>query len=238
MSFWQRVKFSWNLLWHGAKAVLVFKQDPTEGDTITVGRMKAEFKPRDFWQEAQDAERARGILMNMALDNMMYRQFGMPSIIAPAITKMKFVKQIPLDAIVRRRKEIKMKFRKKPVVVEAYQWFKVAPFEEDVIRDVDYFRHPEIPGTKVCEHCGKTMHEHGYMDTLEGGHTVCPGDWIITGVKGEKYPCKPDIFAATYEPADQEDLDKKMCIDPEHCYDVRGECRGRCQLNAKEEEVA
>lgn len=35
---------------------------------------------------------------------------------------------------------------------------------------------------------------------LEGGHTVCPGDWIITGVQGENYPCKPDIFDATYDP--------------------------------------
>lgn len=40
----------------------------------------------------------------------------------------------------------------------------------------------------------------GYMiDTLEGKHEVTPGDWIITGVKGEKYPCKPDIFEMTYE---------------------------------------
>lgn len=44
------------------------------------------------------------------------------------------------------------------------------------------------------------MHDHGWIDTLEGGHIVCPGDFIITGVKGERYPCKPDIFAATYEP--------------------------------------
>ena len=40
---------------------------------------------------------------------------------------------------------------------------------------------------------------HGWIATLEGGHIVCPGDWIITGVKGEMYPCKPDIFEATYE---------------------------------------
>jgi len=45
------------------------------------------------------------------------------------------------------------------------------------------------------------MHVHGWIDTLEGGHIVCPGDWIITGVAGENYPCKPKIFAATYEPA-------------------------------------
>ena len=37
--------------------------------------------------------------------------------------------------------------------------------------------------------------------TVEGDHTALPGDWIIRGVKGEFYPCKPDIFAATYEPA-------------------------------------
>jgi hypothetical protein len=43
------------------------------------------------------------------------------------------------------------------------------------------------------------MHVHGWVDTLEGGHIVCPGDYIITGVKGEHYPCKPDIFAMTYE---------------------------------------
>jgi hypothetical protein len=43
------------------------------------------------------------------------------------------------------------------------------------------------------------MHNHGWIDTLEGSHIVCPGDWIITGVKGEHYPCKPDVFQATYE---------------------------------------
>ena len=38
-----------------------------------------------------------------------------------------------------------------------------------------------------------------WIETLEGGHVVTPGDFIITGVKGERYPCKPDIFAATYD---------------------------------------
>jgi hypothetical protein len=70
--------------------------------------------------------------------------------------------------------------------------------EGNVVR---YFRHPDVPGTRLCENegCGRTMHEHGWIDTLEGGHIVCPGDWIITGVKGEKYPCKPDVFAMTYD---------------------------------------
>jgi hypothetical protein len=39
-----------------------------------------------------------------------------------------------------------------------------------------------------------------FIDTLEGLHVVSPGDWIITGIEGERYPCKPAIFAATYEP--------------------------------------
>jgi len=118
-----------------------------------------------------------------------------------------------------------MKFRKKPVVIEATQWFKNGDHPEDYIGDTDgfengeirvfsgdyrkehewegsvvrYFRHPDVPGDHECMYCGKTMHVHGWIDTLEGGHNVCPGDWIITGVAGEKYPCKPKIFEATYE---------------------------------------
>ena len=102
------------------------------------------------------------------------------------------------------------KYKKKPVIIEAEQWFKVtydreaghgiAPEDMPIYHlDVGYFRHPEISGTTICKHCGKTMHEHGWIDTLEGGHIVCPNDWIITGVKGEKYPCKPNIFEQTYE---------------------------------------
>ena len=41
-------------------------------------------------------------------------------------------------------------------------------------------------------------HDHGWLDDSEGGYIVCPGDWIIRGVKGEYYPCKPDIFEQTY----------------------------------------
>ena len=39
------------------------------------------------------------------------------------------------------------------------------------------------------------------FETLEGTHSASPGDWIIKGIKGEFYPCKPDIFAATYDPS-------------------------------------
>jgi hypothetical protein len=119
-----------------------------------------------------------------------------------------------------------MKFRKKPVVIEATQWFKNGDHPEDYAKDHDgfengklrvftgaerkskewegdvvrYFRHPGVSGSDGCRKCDALMNYHGWIDTLEGGHIVCPGDWIITGVQREHYPCKPDIFAATYEP--------------------------------------
>jgi hypothetical protein len=109
-----------------------------------------------------------------------------------------------------------MKYRKKPVIIEADQWFKngdhpqdnaYRPYEdtgetpieprEGVI--VRYYRHPDTDGQSSCKYCGGIMHDHGWIDTLEGGHIVCPGDFVITGIKGERYPCKPDIFKASYE---------------------------------------
>ena len=71
-----------------------------------------------------------------------------------------------------------------------------APREGEIVR---YFRNPNICGDSTCEICGHSMHHHGFIDTLEGGHRVCIGDWIITGINGEMYPCKPDIFELTYE---------------------------------------
>lgn len=91
-----------------------------------------------------------------------------------------------------------MKFRKKPVVIEATQWYKSGDHPHGVVR---HYRTPG-DGQGKCQHCGNVMRNHGWLDTLEGGHIVCPGDWIITGVKGEHYPCKPDIFKATYDPVD------------------------------------
>lgn len=89
-----------------------------------------------------------------------------------------------------------MKFRKKPVVIDAQQWFET--------RGHSSVRHYPIANLSQneCQHCSKVMQVHGWIDTLEGGHIVCPGDWIIKGVKGEFYPCKPDIFELTYEPVD------------------------------------
>lgn len=81
-----------------------------------------------------------------------------------------------------------MKYRKKPVTIEATQWFKPG----------DHPKVVEIP----AERFPAWMPTHGWIETLKGGHIVAPGDWIITGVAGEHYPCKPDIFAQTYEAAD------------------------------------
>lgn len=121
------------------------------------------------------------------------------------------------------------KFSKKPVVIEATQWFKNGDHPLDYVGDhhdfseaaavttytadyrraqgwegdvVRYYRHPDVLGDSPCEQCGKLHHVHGWIDTLEQGHRVCPGDWIITGVKGERYPVKPDVFSLTYEPAE------------------------------------
>lgn len=107
-----------------------------------------------------------------------------------------------------------MKYRKKPVVIEATQWHENGDHPKDNCETltaqngepfigegkvVRHYRNPDKDGTSQCDICNRAMHFHGWIDTLEGGYTVCPGDWIITGVKGEKYPCKPNIFEMTYD---------------------------------------
>jgi len=77
------------------------------------------------------------------------------------------------------------KYRKKPIVIEAEQWFPGKDIKGVFDARFDDCGHSSIQGP----HC----------HTLEGALHVSPGDWIITGVKGERYPCKPDIFEQTYE---------------------------------------
>lgn len=106
------------------------------------------------------------------------------------------------------------KFRKRPVIVEATQWHKNGDHPQDDCRPIPesgggefmsegrvvrYYRNPDLDGQHKCSQCGRIMHDHGWIDTLEGGHVVCPGDWIITGVQYEHYPCKPRIFEQTYD---------------------------------------
>lgn len=76
------------------------------------------------------------------------------------------------------------RYRKRPVVIEAEQYLEgeALPFVEEAVLDFD-----EDTGQQTIR-------------TLEGRMIVSHGDWVIRGVKGEFYPCKPDIFAATYEP--------------------------------------
>lgn len=104
-------------------------------------------------------------------------------------------------------------FRKKPVVIEATQWHNHGDHPAVVPYD------PAVSGQHI-----KGIGPYGWVKTLEGGHIVSPGDWIITGVKGECYPCKPDIFAATYDevpqapastlpPHQQRVLDEKQELD-------------------------
>lgn len=99
------------------------------------------------------------------------------------------------------------RYRKKPVVIDAVQWWKNGDHPEDGETETEgavvrFYRHPDDSGDRECEHCGRTMHEHGWIDTLEGGHIVCPSDWVITGVRGERYPVKDAIFRETYEAVD------------------------------------
>lgn len=111
------------------------------------------------------------------------------------------------------------KFRVKPVVVEATRWWKNGDHPEDESRVVTsdgevlmkegrivrYYRVP-ILETRVhpCIRCLKPWDEHGWIDTNQGGHVVCPGDWIIVDPIRGFFPCNPDFFAAIYEPAEDE----------------------------------
>lgn len=74
-----------------------------------------------------------------------------------------------------------MKYRKKPVEIEAFLWSSGCDL-------------PDWARNKLTEH-----ERFAHIDTLEGVMTASPGDYIIRGVAGEVYPCKPDIFEKTYE---------------------------------------
>jgi hypothetical protein len=93
--------------------------------------------------------------------------------------------------------EDKMKFRKKPVVIEAIQWDGSWDGKESIEA-----HWPTLQTSHLTSHPpSKTIRDWG-IRTLEGHHMVSVGDWIIQGVKGEFYPCKPDIFEMTYEVAE------------------------------------
>ena len=81
-----------------------------------------------------------------------------------------------------------MKFRKKPVVIEAFK------YQTDQVPQ--WWR--DHPGIQIEVQTGAV-----FIPTLEGTMRAMPGDWIIQGIKGELYPCRSDIFEATYEAVDE-----------------------------------
>lgn len=82
-----------------------------------------------------------------------------------------------------------MKFVKKPIVIEAYQW------DGDVDELFKWSRNVSDGAGAGMQYGNKIL----TIKTLEGSMTVSLNDWIICGIKGEFYPCKPDVFEASYE---------------------------------------
>jgi hypothetical protein len=91
--------------------------------------------------------------------------------------------------------EMEMQFRKKPVVIDAVQ-HTADPQSNQVI--IDW-----TSGSGTPAYLDRDGYEKPqlFVKTLEGDHLVSVGDWVIRGVEGEHYACKPSIFAATYDPA-------------------------------------
>ena len=88
------------------------------------------------------------------------------------------------------------RYRKKPVEIDAMQWpVKMAAFRLSAVGDVLRW----VNNNGGCINAGDKYSQKAIIETLEGDMLVNPGDWIIRGVAGEFYPCKPDIFDATYE---------------------------------------
>ena len=92
-----------------------------------------------------------------------------------------------------------MKYRKKPVMIEAWQLTKKSWRDIETIdpAKIHFLGNRTGDGDDDLDCLGLSI------DTLEGPLTAIIGDWIIKGVQGEFYPCKPDIFAATYEPVSE-----------------------------------
>jgi hypothetical protein len=88
------------------------------------------------------------------------------------------------------------KFRKKPVVIEAVHYDGSHAANRWII---DWTRDSATPASMDENANGQAQLS---LATLEGALWISDGDWVIRGVHGEFYPCKPDIFAATYEPAE------------------------------------
>lgn len=99
-----------------------------------------------------------------------------------------------------------MKFRKKPVVIDAWKFDPSLPYTDlPKWLPLEWFGEEIVPEPVLGDRGIEIKRRRGspviQIQTLEGTMTARIGDYIIRGVKGEIYPCKPDIFEATYEPA-------------------------------------
>ncbi len=97
-----------------------------------------------------------------------------------------------------------MKYRKRPKLVDAYQWFKHGDRPDDGKRTVEgaivrYFRSPDVPGDSSCDRCGGVMHVHGWIDQPDGGLAVCPGDFLVFDPASRTWRAMAaEAFAAAY----------------------------------------
>ncbi|QBP31123.1 hypothetical protein SEA_GODPHATHER_6 [Mycobacterium phage GodPhather] len=93
------------------------------------------------------------------------------------------------------------RYRKKPVEVDAEQWDGTA---EGAASIIEWMLSHGVTARYRCANglsCPGTVEGHTLsIETLEGTMQASPGDYVIRGVQGEFYPCKPDIFATTYDP--------------------------------------
>jgi hypothetical protein len=99
------------------------------------------------------------------------------------------------------------RFRKKPVVIEAFQWDGTVASYDAINRWAGQEQTDAANNVwrdRVQQGVGEEYFTALVIHTLEGDMRAKAGDWIIRGVKGEYYPCKPDIFAATYEPVEEQ----------------------------------
>lgn len=98
-----------------------------------------------------------------------------------------------------------MQYRKKPVVIEAFRWTGGPDQTEDPEWIIDLIR-----ANKVRFEREGTPEVSMLIETLEGTMRADQGDFVIKGVKGEVYPCKPDIFEATYEAVGERCAEQKI----------------------------
>lgn len=127
-----------------------------------------------------------------------------------------------------------MKYRKKPVVIEAIQLGKTQISIREILEMMgqEVITKCDAASYKFYEYCN-VIFDKGYMEieTLEGVMRANIGDYIIKGVNGEFYPCKPDIFEKTYEA-----VEKRKSSNTPECYRSNNSTYPLCKgVNEKQE---